>query len=139
MRSPISDELLPWLSVIRRLRAAGWEYQQLGAFGAADHIWTRNRHALNEQRITWNLSGAMLHINGRTVTAVELCPAECRVVLRMLGAFRPAPERVDRDDPFTREQRRRTRDLVLARAANDPAVSDDVFAVLAPAIERRPI
>lgn len=128
-----------WYPLMRRLRAAGWERWTYTTYGIDEWVWYRNKNATNAQSIAVNdnVDGLRVdaRINGRVVSVVGFDPADLDMWAGWLGVFDPAPEPIRR--PLTPAELR-VQAEVLARAATDPAVSDDTFAVLAPAIEGRP-
>lgn len=126
--------------LLRRLHSAGWQHTRYTTFGIHEHVYTRNRLAINEQRICLNENTdgwrVEVRIGGRVLSGSGFDVADWDMAAGWLGVFEPAPAPIY--PPLTYAQRK-VRDEVLRRAATDPAVSDDVFAVLAPAIERRPL
>lgn len=83
-----------FVPILGRLRSTGWQRIGYGHSLAVEHVWRRGGTA-NLQQITVNISGASVFINGRTFTTDVLELGEAFAALTFLGAFEPAPERVD--------------------------------------------
>lgn len=84
----------PLVPILRRLRSSGWRRWQYGADTAREYVWRRGGTA-NLQQITVNVSGWSVFIDGRTYTSTCVEFGEAWSALAFVGAFEPAPERVD--------------------------------------------
>lgn len=89
-----------WYPLLRRLHAAGWEHMKYTVFGIDEHVWYRNRLAVNEQSITANETcdgfRVECRMNGRGMSVYGFAPADLALFAEQLGVFEPAPARVDR-------------------------------------------
>lgn len=124
-----------WYPLLRQLHAAGWEHARvLGS--RLEHVWERNRHALNHQKISLDQGVVSINIHGVDLSGAGLTPDQCHLILTILGAFDPAPEPVWR---HTEAIDKAAREALLTMAACDNDMSDDVFNLLARAIDGRPL
>ena len=83
-----------WVPLLRALRQAGWEHKEYGLWLTTEHVWRRGGQA-NLQQITWNISGASVFVGDESHTTTVMNVARAWRVLQDIGAFEPAPERVD--------------------------------------------
>ena len=83
-----------WVPLLRALRQAGWDHTTSGRPPVVDHQWRRGGPA-NLQQITWNTTGAQVFVGDESHTTTVMSVARAWRVLRDIGAFAPAPERID--------------------------------------------
>ena len=84
-----------WVPLLRALRQAGWDHKEVSdGFGAIEHVWRRGG-TRNLQQITWNITGASVFVGDESHTTTVMSVARAWRVLRDIGAFAPAPERID--------------------------------------------
>lgn len=84
----------PWVPLLRALRNAGWEHKEYGGDTALEHVWRRGGMA-NLEQITVNLSAAKVYIRPWTCETTVLTVGDAWLALAFVGAFGPAPERMD--------------------------------------------
>jgi hypothetical protein len=86
--------------LLRRLHDAGWQYQRSTYYGIPEHTYTRNRLAINEQRICLNENTdgwrVEARINSVTMSASGLPLADLDALADFIGVFEPAPAPVYR-------------------------------------------
>lgn len=81
-----------WVPLLRQLRAAGWEHTEYSMGDCVEHVWRRNRTALNMQQISWNITGAQVFIGDESHTTTSMDVRRAWRVLEDMGAFDPKPE-----------------------------------------------
>ena len=90
----MTPEVCRWYPLLRRLLAAGWQRTEFGSDTGVEQVWRRGG-TRNLQQITLNLSGWSVAIDGRTYSSLVPELGDAWSALTVLGAFDPAPERID--------------------------------------------
>jgi hypothetical protein len=87
-------------ALLRRLHSAGWQHTRYTTYGIDEHVYQRNRHALNEQRICLNENTdgwrVECRINGRVLSGSGLPVADLDALAGWLGVYEAAPPPVYR-------------------------------------------
>ena len=84
-----------WVPLLKALRQAGWDRKEVSdGFSAIEYVWRRGGPA-NLQQITFNITGAQVFVGDESHTTSVMNVARAWRVLWDIGAFAPAPERLD--------------------------------------------
>jgi hypothetical protein len=86
--------------LLRRLHSAGWQHTRYTTYGIDEHVYTRNRLAIDEQRICLNENTdgwrVEVRIGGRVLSGSGFDVADWDMFAGWLGVFEPAPAPVYR-------------------------------------------